>query len=67
MRVITALALVVVNVGLGWAVTAGPAAADPVPGVVIHETVPTVPLSECYTVALNPPTEVKPSVTLCQP
>jgi len=63
---VTALALVVVNVGLGWAVASGPAAADPLPNV-IREGITPIPSSECYTVSLNPPTEVKPSVTVCQP
>lgn len=63
---VVALTLVAVNVAVGWSLAAGPAAADPIPDP-IHESVRPIPISECYTVALNPPGEVKPSVTVCQP
>lgn len=57
MRIVTALAIVVVNVGLGWSVAAGPAAADGL-----------YPLSQCYTATVsNLPTDVQPGVTVCQP
>jgi len=60
MRVITALALVVVNVGLGWlcaaSASAGSDGGEP-------------PLfSQCYTLTLSPPgVAIKPSVTVCAP
>jgi hypothetical protein len=58
MRVITALAVVIVNVGLGWVGASASAAPDGIgPG----------PISQCYTVTISPPTQIKPSVTVCQP
>jgi len=63
---VAALALVVVNVMLGWSVGAGSSAADPIP-IVIHDGVGSIPISDCYTVQLSPPIDIKPSVTVCQP
>ena len=57
MRVVTALAVLVVNVGIGWAL-AGPASAN-------EGDPPSI--SQCYTVTVNPPSDVHPSVTVCQP
>jgi hypothetical protein len=61
-RVVTALALVVVNLGLGWSLAAGPAAAD-----AVDDSIKRFPISECYTVTVNAPDEFKPSVTVCEP
>lgn len=65
-RVVTALALVVVNVMLGWSVGVGSSAADPIPGG-IYDNLGSIPISDCYTVQLSPPIDIKPSVTVCQP
>ncbi|MDQ1700503.1 MAG: hypothetical protein QOG34_2366 [Frankiaceae bacterium] len=63
---VTALALVAINIVVGWAVAAGPASAKLVPGVITDRVAP-FPISQCYTVTTNPPTEIKPSATVCQP
>jgi hypothetical protein len=59
-RVVAALALVVVNVGL---VTVAAAAPTKVDGIIPPP--PTV--SDCYVVMVSPPAGVRPTVTVCQP
>jgi hypothetical protein len=57
-RVVAALVFVVVNVALGWAgADRALAKGDP------------PPIGECVTVSISPPppTELRPSVTVCQP
>ena len=60
MRLVTALALVVVSVGLASPVAAAPDTVDRLwpPDI-----------SQCYTVAISPPPPVwvRPTITVCQP
>jgi hypothetical protein len=57
---VIALAFVVSAVGFSWTLGVGPAMADDAGG-----NPPTI--SQCYTVRLNPPFDVKPAVTVCEP
>jgi len=56
-RVVIALAFIV-GVGLSWRAGVGAA-------VVADDKLP--PISQCFTVTVSPPLDMRPSVTVCQP
>lgn len=59
MRVITALAFVV---GIGLS---GPVGSATI--VAAGDNNPPPPISQCYTVTISPPFDMRPTVTVCKP